>query len=296
MSYFPQTAITDTNGAAIAVGQTTKSASLPVTIASDQGAIAVTASAGMNLNTSALALETGGNLATIAGSAIAQASTTSGQKGYLELGAVTTAAPTYTTAQSSPISLTTAGGLRSDLSSVGATAFTLGQKVAASSIPVTLASDNGITQSAVSPGTTSAPSATIVVAGKSNDTTPKYSVIPLGPNGQSVLTQPYTGNIISGTATTTGTADTSVIAAQGAANKVYMTGFSVYNSGTTAAVITFKNGAGGATLWTTMVPAGGISNLDMPSPVATALNTGLYFAASASSTTIGVAVCGFYGP
>jgi hypothetical protein len=47
---------------------------------------------------------------------LAQGSTTSGQKGVLQLGAVTTAAPTYTTAQTSPISLTTAGAVRTDAS------------------------------------------------------------------------------------------------------------------------------------------------------------------------------------
>lgn len=41
-----------------------------------------------------------------------QASTTSGQQGVLIQGAVTTAAPTYVTAQTSPLSLTTAGELR----------------------------------------------------------------------------------------------------------------------------------------------------------------------------------------
>jgi hypothetical protein len=45
---------------------------------------------------------------------VSQGSTTSGQKGQLILGAVTTAAPTYTTAQTSPLSLTTAGALRTD--------------------------------------------------------------------------------------------------------------------------------------------------------------------------------------
>jgi len=78
----------------------------------------VTANAGTNLNTSALALETGGNLASIKTDVdnlnLAQGSTTSGQKGSLPLGAVTTSAPSYTTAQSSPLSLTTAGGLRVD--------------------------------------------------------------------------------------------------------------------------------------------------------------------------------------
>lgn len=52
--------------------------------------------------------------ASVTGLQVSQGSTTSGQKGGLTLGAVTTAAPTYTTAQSSPLSLTTAGALRVD--------------------------------------------------------------------------------------------------------------------------------------------------------------------------------------
>jgi hypothetical protein len=73
----------------------------------------VTANAGTNLNTSALALD-----ASVTGLEVAQASTTSGQKGILDLGAVTTAAPSYTTAQTSPLSLNTSGGLRVDGSGV----------------------------------------------------------------------------------------------------------------------------------------------------------------------------------
>lgn len=82
----------------------------------------VTANAGTNLNTSALALESGGNLSSIKADVdnlnLSQGSTTSGQKGNLGLGAVTTAAPTYSTTQSSPLSLNTAGGLRVDGSGV----------------------------------------------------------------------------------------------------------------------------------------------------------------------------------
>lgn len=59
--------------------------------------------------TNGLALDT-----TVAALEVTQGSTTSGQKGILGLGAVTTAAPTYTTAQTSPLSLNTAGGLRVD--------------------------------------------------------------------------------------------------------------------------------------------------------------------------------------
>jgi hypothetical protein len=61
--------------------------------------------------TNGLALDTSVN-----GVIVAQASTTSGQKGPLVQGAVTTGSPTYTTAQTSPISLTTAGAVRVDAS------------------------------------------------------------------------------------------------------------------------------------------------------------------------------------
>lgn len=56
-------------------------------------------------------------------------------------GAVTTAAPTYTTGTNQPISLTTGGGTRFDLSSVGGSATSLGQKTSAASIPVVVSSD-----------------------------------------------------------------------------------------------------------------------------------------------------------
>jgi hypothetical protein len=46
-------------------GQATSANSAPVVVASDQSAIPVTANAGTNLNTSALALESGGNLAAV---------------------------------------------------------------------------------------------------------------------------------------------------------------------------------------------------------------------------------------
>ena len=75
----------------------------------------VTANAGTNLNTSALALESGGNLATIAGAVISQEATTSGVKGVTMFGAVTTAKPTYTTLKSDALSLDVNGLLRVSL-------------------------------------------------------------------------------------------------------------------------------------------------------------------------------------
>lgn len=105
--------------------------------------------------------------ASVNGLQVSQASTTSGQKGGLSLGAVTTAAPTYTTATSNSLSLTTAGALRTDASAttqpisasalplpsnaaqetggniaaINAKLGSLGQKAMAGSAPVVIASD-----------------------------------------------------------------------------------------------------------------------------------------------------------
>lgn len=73
---------------------------------------------------------------------VAQGSTTAGEIGELVQGAVTTAAPTYTTGQTSPLSLTTVGALRTDNTSwLGSVAPTVGQKTMANSVPVVIASD-----------------------------------------------------------------------------------------------------------------------------------------------------------
>lgn len=117
--------------------------------------------------TSALQSTANSTLATIATNTsnptgYAQGSATSGQNGSLVMGAVTTSAPTYTTGQSSPLSLTTVGALRVDIGSsaltvnqgtanatpwnqnisqYGGTSTTLGQKTMSASMPVVLASD-----------------------------------------------------------------------------------------------------------------------------------------------------------
>lgn len=76
----------------------------------DSGAVTVSGTVTSNIGTTGgLALD-----ATVSALQVAQSSTTSGQKGGLTLGAVTTSAPSYTTAQTSPLSLTTAGALRID--------------------------------------------------------------------------------------------------------------------------------------------------------------------------------------
>jgi len=90
------------------LGQTTKAASLSVAIASDQT---------VPISAASLPLPSGAATeATLALLPVAQASTTAGESGPLMQGAVTTAAPTYTTGKTNPLSLTTAGALRTDAS------------------------------------------------------------------------------------------------------------------------------------------------------------------------------------
>jgi hypothetical protein len=76
-----------------------------------------------NGNVSPLQLDSAGNLLVNVktggtSGTVAQSSTTSGQTGMLVQGAVSTAAPAYTTAQTNPLSLNLAGGLRVDGSGV----------------------------------------------------------------------------------------------------------------------------------------------------------------------------------
>lgn len=85
------------------------------------------------------------------------------------------------------------GNFAANIAQINGSAVSLGQKTATSSIPVTLASDNGISQAAVSPATTTAPPAVIVMAGKSNDGTPQYNSLSMGANNRSVIIEPYYG-------------------------------------------------------------------------------------------------------
>ena len=113
--------------ASIAVTGTFWQATQPVSLSSTTitGTVAVTESGTWNITNisgtvslptgaSTSALQTTGNtsLSTIAGAILTQGATTTGQTGNLILGAVTTAAPTYTTGTINALSLDTSGNLR----------------------------------------------------------------------------------------------------------------------------------------------------------------------------------------
>lgn len=89
------------------------------TLSSGTDSVAALQSGTWNINniSGTISLPTGASTeATLAKLPLAQGSTTSGQFGPLVQGAVTTSAPSYTTAQTSPLSLTTSGLLRVDAS------------------------------------------------------------------------------------------------------------------------------------------------------------------------------------
>jgi hypothetical protein len=107
--------------------------------------------------------------------------------------------------------------------------------------------------------------------------------------------QNVTGNTVSGTANTTRTSTTSLVAFV-AIKKLYITSFSCANTGTTTSLVSFQDGSAGATLWTTIVPAGGGSNLGGPLPLfRTTAGNGLFFAAGSASTTVYCSAAGFSG-
>lgn len=124
----------------------------------------------------------------------AQGSTTSGQTGNLVQGAVTTAAPTYTTAQTSPLSLTTAGALRTDASATT-------QPVSAASLPLP-------TGAATSANQTNASQKTQIVDGLGN-------VIASTSNNLNVQCANCSGSGASAADAATFTAGTSVFAPSG---------------------------------------------------------------------------------
>lgn len=95
--------------------------------------------------------------ATVSSLQVAQGSTTAGQKGSLLQGAVTTAAPAYTTAQTSPISLTTAGAVRVDAS---ATTQPVSGTVGVNNFPATQAVSGTVTANEGGAPWTSAPQPT----------------------------------------------------------------------------------------------------------------------------------------
>lgn len=157
---------------------------------------------------------------------VTQGSTTSGQSGELGLAAVLSAAPSYTTAQSSALNMTTAGGLRIDNASVAGTTILTGNgTTAAGSQRVTVASD-----SAARAVGGEGPTGSAVPSGA------RLSGVQSGANMVAMLQASASAPINVSTATTT-----QIVALSGS-TKIYVTSFDVLAGGT--GNITFVYGTG----------------------------------------------------
>lgn len=112
-----------------------------------------------------------------------------------------------------------------------------------------------------------------------------------------LITMPFANkeNFVSGTATATTGTNTSLIAAQASGIKIYLTGFSCYNSGATTETLLFTSGSAGTTIWATILPAGGGSNGQIIPPVSTATATALFMTTGGSSSTMSCSVTGYAG-
>lgn len=123
-----------------------------------------------------------------------------------------------------------------------------------------------------------------------------YNPIATSKSGRLLVTPAPAETFVSGNASVAGTGDTSLVSAAGVGLKNYITNISVANTGSSATLITLKDGNAGSTLWYTIAPAGGGSNIDLEVPIVTSSNTALYFACGTSSTTVYVSASGYKAP
>lgn len=160
----------------------------------------ITANAGTNLNTSSLQLD-----ATGAALNLGQASTTSGQTGPLTQGATTTAAPTYVSGKTNPLSLTVGGGLRVDGSAVtqpvnGSVTANAGTNLNTSALALSATQTDGTQKSRVTDGTRDGTVKAGSTAAQAADTS---LVVGLSPNSPLPTGSNVIGHTVSDTGSTT---------------------------------------------------------------------------------------------
>lgn len=112
------------------------------------------------------------------------------------------------------------------------------------------------------------------------------------------IVMPYANkeNFLTGSSSGVTTAtNTSLISAQAAGIKIYLTGFSCANTGANTSLIQFTSGSGGSVLWTTINPAGSGTNGTLSPPVATAAATALFVTTGTGSSSQFCSVTGFAG-
>lgn len=231
------------------------------------------------------------NINCAANCGLAQASTTSGQIGSLVMGAATTSPPTDTTANTYPLSLTTAGGLRSDIASVAGTATDVNSGTkSAGTLRVVLATDQpALTNKLlVTPDSVALPANQSVNVSQFNSVTPlmgngtsgtgaqrvsissdntAVSGLGAGATGSAVPANAiYGGANVGGNTTGMIACGSSVVydastngatqlVALASSQKVYVCGYSIFSAGTVNVELDYGTGTACATGNTKMTPA-----------------------------------------
>lgn len=230
-------------------------------------------------NASPLQMDNAGNLlvnikAGASSGAVAQGSTTSGQSGQLVQGAVTTSPPSYTTAQTSPLSLDTQGNLRVAVLNSNAN----GQAAMASSSPVVISSDQTAikVQGGAASGATAAGNPVqnggLAVSSETVVTNGQAAAL-VTDLARKLIVLPYANpeNFVSGVISSamTGTTSTSLIAAPAAGLRNYITQCTFSNSHATVGTdILIQDGSGGTTLYLApLAPAYGGATITFPVPL-----------------------------
>jgi len=257
-------------------------------------------------------------------------STTSGQSGVLGLGAVTTAAPSYTTAQTNALSLQTDGSLRvavTAMPSTTVTATNLSTNVAQmNGVAVTMGngtSGTGVQRVVIASDNTANSNPWLVSGAAASGATVSGNPLNIGTkavnaeqtavtNGQEVnlvadlvgklIVSPYSNpeNMVSGAITTamTGTTSTSLVAAPGASLRNYITTIIVSNAHATVGTdIIIQDGSGGTTLMT--IPAGAVYGgavINLPVPLRQpTTNTAIFCANVTTGASTKVSAVGYKG-
>lgn len=101
----------------------------------------------------------------------------------------------------------------------------------------------------------------------------------------------YSGNLLVGTAQVTNALDNTLISAKGAGQRIYVSALSVANTGSTATVVVLKDGS--STIWQTIAPCGGGSNMTFPHPLRLSDNSPLSVTSSVANSTVFVSVSGY---
>lgn len=243
--------------------------------------------------------------ASVTGLQVSQGSTTSGQKGDLVQGAVTTAAPTYVTAQTSPLSLTTSGALRSDITTIAGTAPTTAGKIdvkgADGDVFVRQATAANLNAQVVGP-TASGSSLTanpVTVGGLAKTSLPTAVSDAQVVNemhdkfGRQIII-PGTIRDLVGTQRTTISASTSETTIVTAAANVFndIVALWVNNTSATAVRVDFRDTTGGTILYDMYIPAGDMRGISLPRGTLpqTSVNTNWTAQSSASVTDLRINV------